>query len=72
MKSRTKSNSTAIINALLKRGLTAQQAAREAGISNDIFGNLIRSDRHCSIKVASKLRAAFGSDAVTVTEPAQV
>lgn len=72
MKPRTKSNSTALIKTLLTRGLTAQQAAREANISGDTFAALLKTDRHISLKTASKLRATFGTDSVTITEPAQI
>lgn len=72
MKPRTKSNSTALIKTLLTRGLTVQQAAREANISGDTFAALLKADRHISIKTAAKLRATFGTDTVTITEPTQI
>ena len=63
---RLKSNSAVVLSAMLKKKMTARQAAKAAGIGNNVFATLVRADRFISPKTAGKLRETFGDDAVMI------
>lgn len=60
------SNAAALTAAVVDRGLTATQAAREANICPDTFFPLIRHDKPVSLKTAGKLRATFGDAVIRI------
>lgn len=74
MKARSpvQSNSANLLRSMLDKGLTAGEAAKQVGISTDLFGQLIRRDKSISYRTASRLKAVFGSAAIRITDPAQV
>ena len=63
---RLKTNSAAILTALLNRGVSVTQAARESGITAGMLTSLLKRDRHVHYRTASLLRKYFGENAVEV------
>ena len=66
------SNATGLVAAVIERGLTATQAARAAKIARDTFDRLIRVDAPINFRTASKLKAAFGDNAIKINSTAQI
>lgn len=66
---RVKSNSAAIMAALLNRGVSVARAARESGIAAGMLTSLLKRDRHVHYRTASRLRNYFGDKAVEVVPP---
>lgn len=62
------SNSQVLRSRIIELGLTATEAALSTGINPKTFYPLTRHDQEISIKTASKLRAAFGVDAIKIHE----
>lgn len=67
-----RSNPPALLSALMTRGLNVTEAAKVAGVDRFTLDTAIRSARPVTVKTASKLVAAFGDDAVTMSTPAQI
>ena len=66
---RLKSNSAAILTALLNRGVSVAQAARESGIAAGMLTTMLHRDRRVHYRTASRLRKYFGDNAVEVVLP---
>ena len=66
---RLKSNSAAILTALLNRGVSVAQAARESGIAAGMLTSFLHRDKHVHYRTASRLRKYFGENAVEVVLP---
>lgn len=66
------SNPTALLTALMARGLTVTEGAKIADLDRVTFDTAIKAARPVSVKTASKLKAAFGGDAVAMFTPAQI
>lgn len=69
---RVKSNSAAIVAAMIERGMSREDVARACNINVYRLSRIISADRPIHYKTAAKLVKAFGTDAVTITEPAQI
>lgn len=69
---RLRSNSKAILGAMLRNKLTSREAAKRAHMRSDCFSKFLQRDRLIHYATASKLIAAFGEDSVTIldAEPA--
>lgn len=67
-----RSNPAALLSALMARGLTVESAAKTAGVDRLTLDRAIRGVKPLTVKVASKLVAAFGADVVTCKTPAQI
>lgn len=65
------SNSVILLRSMLDKGLSAGEAARQTGISTDLFGRLIRKDKNISYRTAARLKAVFGSAVIRINEPLQ-
>lgn len=61
-------NPPALAQAVLERGLTAIEAAQAADVDYQTFRSACRGGR-ITFKTASKLKAAFGDDVVTLVNP---
>ncbi len=66
-----RSNPPALVAALISRGLTVTEGAKAAGLDRVTFDAAIKTAKPVTVKTASKLVAAFGNDAVTMSTPAQ-
>lgn len=66
-----RSNPVALVTALMARGLTVTEGAKTAGLDRVTFDAAIKTAKPVTVKTASKLVAAFGNDAVTMSPPAQ-
>ena len=67
-----RSNPVALVASLMARGLTVTEGAKAAGVDRVTFDTAIKAARPVTVKTASKLVAAFGDDAVTMSTPAQI
>ena len=67
-----RSNPPAILAALMARGLTVTNAAKLCGLDRVTLDAAIKTAKPVTVKTASKLVAAFGNDAVTMSTPAQI
>lgn len=67
-----RSNPPAILASLMARGLTVTEGAKTAGLDRVTFDAAIKTAKPVTVKTASKLKAAFGDDAVTMSTPAQL
>ena len=59
-------DSRELLRILLERNLTTTDASREAGVSHDIIGKLIRANRHVTLRTAGRLKAAFGDSVIII------
>lgn len=66
-----RSNPVVIVTALMARGLSVTEGAKTAGLDRVTFDAAIKNAKPVTLKTASKLVAAFGNDAVTMSTPAQ-
>lgn len=69
-KSRIRNNSAVILGKMIAKGFSVGEAAKTAGLNADTFTRLIAADCPIHAKTASKLRNAFGEDAITILPPA--
>ena len=67
-----RSNPPALLAALMARGLTVTEGAKVAEIDRATLDTAIRTARPLTVKTASKLKAAFGDNVVTMLTPAQL
>lgn len=67
-----RSNPPALLSALMARGLSVTEGAKTAGLDRVTFDAAIKTAKPVTVKTASKLVAAFGNDAVTMSTPAQL
>ena len=71
MRTRIQSNSAAILDAMISKGLSAGEAAQAVGVHVDTLTYLLKADRPIQYKTAAKLRKTFGEDSITILPPAQ-
>ena len=57
---------TELIKAVMKHGLTIEEAAAKAQMSPVLMGRLIQNDRIITPKTAGKLMAAFGDGVIRI------
>ena len=67
-----RSNPVTLVTALMARGMTVTEGAKTAGLDRVTFDAAIRSSKPVTVKTASKLKAAFGDDAILTGTPAQM
>ena len=65
-KTRIKSNSAAILHAIIKLGLSSTDAAKSVGIQPPNFAKLINRDSTIHYSTAKKLVRVFGEDSISI------
>lgn len=69
MRTRIESNAAHVLQSLLESGKSTTEAAAELGISADLLNRLVKRNKIISLRTASRLRRAFGADAIRIIEP---
>ena len=67
-KTRLVADSTALVDAIVTRGMTAGQAAETIGISKARLSDLLAADRPVRFTTAAALRKALGANVIRITD----
>ena len=59
-----KSNATALLSAVVSKGLTFGEASKMCGVSADLLGRCARYNKRISVKTAGRLKKAIGDDVI--------
>lgn len=69
MRTRIESNAAHVLKSVIESGKSTTEAAAALGISADLLNRLIKCNKSISLRTASRLRRAFGADAIRIIEP---
>ena len=66
------SNAAHVFQSVIESGESVTECAARLGISADLLNRLVKRDKIISLRTASRLRRAFGADAIKIiSAPAQ-